>query len=99
MALFLVLMHGAAREVFEDRRTALAIALSAFGFWFYGWEALRNYMDSLVLITALAATVWAMLRLAQRPDTGTYGALALRSEEHTSELQSLMRISYAVFCL
>src|SRR3546814_9372371 len=25
--------------------------------------------------------------------------LARRSEEHTSELQSLMRISYAVFCL
>src|SRR3546814_7710430 len=27
------------------------------------------------------------------------GAMAGRSEEHTSELQSLMRISYAVFCL
>src|SRR3546814_2061187 len=27
------------------------------------------------------------------------GADLLRSEEHTSELQSLMRISYAVFCL
>src|SRR3546814_1160386 len=27
------------------------------------------------------------------------GALLMRSEEHTSELQSLMRISYAVFCL
>src|SRR3546814_8496776 len=26
-------------------------------------------------------------------------AKAIRSEEHTSELQSLMRISYAVFCL
>src|SRR3546814_9686215 len=26
-------------------------------------------------------------------------ANAIRSEEHTSELQSLMRISYAVFCL
>src|SRR3546814_10110426 len=26
-------------------------------------------------------------------------ALQLRSEEHTSELQSLIRISYAVFCL
>src|SRR3546814_4389254 len=25
--------------------------------------------------------------------------VAARSEEHTSELQSLMRISYAVFCL
>src|SRR3546814_9439065 len=32
---------------------------------------------------------------------GVVGArpLVLRSEEHTSELQSLMRISYAVFCL
>src|SRR3546814_1784104 len=27
------------------------------------------------------------------------GAAFLRSEEHTSELQSLMRISYAVYCL
>src|SRR3546814_2130230 len=27
------------------------------------------------------------------------GFYTLRSEEHTSELQSLMRISYAVFCL
>src|SRR3546814_2952211 len=27
------------------------------------------------------------------------GMFSLRSEEHTSELQSLMRISYAVFCL
>src|SRR3546814_7174597 len=27
------------------------------------------------------------------------GGRAVRSEEHTSELQSLMRISYAVFCL
>src|SRR3546814_3688511 len=30
---------------------------------------------------------------------GDQGACAGRSEEHTSELQSLMRISYAVFCL
>src|SRR3546814_6854205 len=28
-----------------------------------------------------------------------YAVLRARSEEHTSELQSLMRISYAVFCL
>src|SRR3546814_8106967 len=28
-----------------------------------------------------------------------FNSLGLRSEEHTSELQSLMRISYAVFCL
>src|SRR3546814_201711 len=30
---------------------------------------------------------------------GQKGSSAMRSEEHTSELQSLMRISYAVFCL
>src|SRR3546814_2272599 len=30
---------------------------------------------------------------------GTHEPLSGRSEEHTSELQSLMRISYAVFCL
>src|SRR3546814_8750629 len=33
------------------------------------------------------------------PDRDALDALFARSEEHTSELQSLMRISYAVFCL
>src|SRR3546814_6342585 len=37
------------------------------------------------------------LRLRLRPRAEAAGAD--RSEEHTSELQSLMRISYAVFCL
>src|SRR3546814_10362063 len=32
-------------------------------------------------------------------DGPRHRGLGLRSEEHTSELQSLMRISYAVFCL
>src|SRR3546814_6340246 len=42
-------------------------------------------------------------RLVWLPRSGQQGLLCacldLRSEEHTSELQSLMRISYAVFCL
>src|SRR3546814_8885504 len=33
------------------------------------------------------------------PETAEQQSPASRSEEHTSELQSLMRISYAVFCL
>src|SRR3546814_1688000 len=39
--------------------------------------------------------------LFQHRHLGAQGLLALarRSEEHTSELQSLMRTSYAVFCL
>src|SRR3546814_2566561 len=32
-------------------------------------------------------------------DGGYFDVTVFRSEEHTSELQSLMRISYAVFCL
>src|SRR3546814_3188451 len=34
-----------------------------------------------------------------KPPSVAAGPRFLRSEEHTSELQSLMRISYAVFCL
>src|SRR3546814_8998886 len=34
-----------------------------------------------------------------RPTQAGSLGIELRSEEHTSELQSLMRISYAVFCL
>src|SRR3546814_7258190 len=53
-----------------------------------------------ILIGICVGTVMALLinpnvdRLAEHL-TGTQ----IRSEEHTSELQSLMRISYAVFCL
>src|SRR3546814_8353267 len=38
-------------------------------------------------------------RLAQLADWPFDAIAGNRSEEHTSELQSLMRISYAVFCL
>src|SRR3546814_2859037 len=54
----------------------------------------------------------ALISITNRHDFGIYRTLGLRidagafrrdpsvrSEEHTSELQSLMRISYAVFCL
>src|SRR3546814_6458262 len=34
-----------------------------------------------------------------KPKTAAAAHARIRSEEHTSELQSLMRISYAVFCL
>src|SRR3546814_10060871 len=40
-------------------------------------------------------TPWANDPVSDPPQEVLY----LRSEEHTSELQSLMRISYAVFCL
>src|SRR3546814_6774128 len=41
----------------------------------------------------------ALLAEVERAQLRDTGCLEKRSEEHTSELQSLMRISYAVFCL
>src|SRR3546814_13040592 len=40
-----------------------------------------------------------LLEFGERVRSAGLGDLTIRSEEHTSELQSLMRISYAVFCL
>src|SRR3546814_10856157 len=59
--------------------------------WFANQLSVRNY-DDLWLHEGLGS--YAQPLLAQY-----YGGEIDRSEEHTSELQSLMRISYAVFCL
>src|SRR3546814_6833960 len=47
----------------------------------------------------LAVQASAAWRRADRCRSRIRAGCAARSEEHTSELQSLMRISYAVFCL
>src|SRR3546814_7370362 len=54
------------------------------------------------LMTLGATLLLGRALMACAPATATLlsgGRLRQRSEEHTSELQSLMRISYAVFCL
>src|SRR3546814_1779443 len=64
------------------------------------------FKDPLFWDSFWQATVWTFLSIAFQTFLGVGIALLLhqaipgiRSEEHTSELQSLMRISYAVFCL
>src|SRR3546814_7290025 len=62
-------------------------------------------IESLVLVMLLSAAAIAIAGgIKTAAGGGGYGSLQLllnenRSEEHTSELQSLMRNSYAVFCL
>src|SRR3546814_19537492 len=46
-----------------------------------------------------AGAVFERVREGARLEHRSHGRRAARSEEHTSELQSLMRISYAAFCL
>src|SRR3546814_1669977 len=62
----------------------VALALSSFGLY------------ELQLPAALRSKLG---RFSDRQRGGSLAGVAARSEEHTSELQSLMRISYAVFCL
>src|SRR3546814_10329231 len=63
------------------------------GYSKFPWYALRqNYCS------AVTAKGGVPLVLPHEP-SAVDSYLDLRSEEHTSELQSLMRISYAVFCL
>src|SRR3546814_2926651 len=62
------------------------------------WRAI--IVDSIDDLARAAAN--ALLKSLEEPPPATIFLLvshAPRSEEHTSELQSLMRISYAVFCL
>src|SRR3546814_1305601 len=56
-------------------------------------------MAALAQAAVFGAASGIALQGGQSPMIGDILEAAARSEEHTSELQSLMRISYAVFCL
>src|SRR3546814_3809419 len=56
-------------------------------------------VSSLNATLSSAASVVVVRNLGMTVAQSTVLRQQMRSEEHTSELQSLMRISYAVFCL
>src|SRR3546814_1591971 len=65
-----------------------------------GVGAFAACMNGLSAIDGLIEAMEQRVRGQGAPFLGIcVGMQLLRSEEHTSELQSLMRISYAVFCL
>src|SRR3546814_9949323 len=60
----------------------------------------RDRPGLLYLVTTTLTRLNLMIKSARIATYGERADLIIRrSEEHTSELQSLMRISYAVFCL
>src|SRR3546814_3157116 len=98
-------MHacGAAPQPLFDTQAAAALAGIAAGI---GYQRLVQDVLGVALAKGETRSDW--LRRPLSPPQLEYAAddvrhlFALhdaRSEEHTSELQSLMRISYAVFCL
>src|SRR3546814_8106305 len=65
------------------------------------WQVARETLPGLV-VTANGA--WLHAKYTDYPDASGFTDIGIpfgggRSEEHTSELQSLMRISYSVLCL
>src|SRR3546814_2397849 len=85
--------RSAAKKMFSD--VALSRSLSSLALTSAIVDALREATTSQALAALMNAVTRAMgfrhFALIHHDD--------LRSDKHTSELQSLMRISYAVFCL
>src|SRR3546814_3504683 len=83
------------REVPEDVRQQLIARRDAFE------DQFKSLVAELPLPSGINRSIYRNLLLSMLNAVGDWyraGDLT-RSEEHTSELQSLMRISYAVFCL
>src|SRR3546814_2897697 len=66
---------------------------------FGGVDVLVNNAGIMTMLPIANADPGAVQREFAVNLMGSFNTMQQRSEEHTSELQSLMRISYAVFCL
>src|SRR3546814_10029152 len=88
-----------------------AVAAEEFGFVFciiilglFAFLVLRTISrmlneNNFFIVIAVSGLVIELGVQAMINISSTLGLIPTRSEEHTSELQSLMRIPYAVFCL
>src|SRR3546814_3685385 len=81
------------------RNTAPAIAAAALQASAQGEDPLLLVLPSDHVVRDAPAFREAVRAAAPVAEQGALVTFGIRSEEHTSELQSLMRISYAVFCL
>src|SRR3546814_8537397 len=82
--------RGLLASAFEPGFTLLIEVLN----WF-----LSDPFQILILLGATTAIIMFLAGLMLERSPLLMMTIVLRSEEHTSELRSLMRISYAVFCL
>src|SRR3546814_9105767 len=90
--------------VFDDAHTPRAIAGALWGGFTNAGQSCsgveRLLVHDRIFDRFLADLVAQAHKLVVHADDGGEADIGrMRSEEHTSELQSLMRISYAVFCL
>src|SRR3546814_9392132 len=75
-------------------------AIKPFSMALLAWIFIRHVFAPYLPAEHIDSYVAGLILLAAAPCTAMVFVWSdLRSEEHTSELQSLMRISYAVICL
>src|SRR3546814_1538284 len=84
-------MYFSEMMLFDNFAVAFSVLMILTTLLIFGFS--RNYFEQ---ISRNVAEYYALLLFAL---AGGIVMVSFRSEEHTSELQSLMRISYAVFCL
>src|SRR3546814_56453 len=109
-----VLEPGARLPSWQDLAAQLGVARGTVRTAYEKLDAAQLIVASRATGTRVAPRPRAVVKSEQRPDPGSFleiyqemtqgpaffqMGVPARSEEHTSELQSLMRISYAVFCL
>src|SRR3546814_7678504 len=103
-------LERAATMLADFRSKGIRIAIDDFGTGYSSLAYLKALpLDYLKLDRRLAddmtgsardrVVVSGVIEMARSLDLGVVAEGVERSEEHTSELQSLMRISYAVLCL
>src|SRR3546814_5206567 len=79
----------------RHRQGRLIGRMESLGFALRGEAILRTLTEDVVKSSEIEGAVLDR----EQVRSSVARRLGMRSEEHTSELQSLMRISYAVFCL
>src|SRR3546814_977799 len=95
------LLHAARAKPMARASSALLIVMSIF-LVVKKWSATRGSAPANIMTIPLPLSSVVMSFFVKNPlkhSSHLDGDCGCRSEEHTSELQSLLRISYAFFCL
>ena len=77
LALFYGFSYLAARRLFADHLFAVFAPLSLVACFFIGWDTVVNYSHTVLLLTAMAATMWLLLRLEKSSTWVDYAWVAL----------------------
>src|SRR3546814_9946620 len=90
---------GAGRAFWSDAIFVIAVAFAVFHLYTGAFGLLEGIKQRVIHLGFALVLVFLSRPLSNAKSPRTIDVVLARSEEHTSELQSLMRISYAVFCL